>query len=96
MLKNDARQTMVMNDVNGVVAIRRAEWKYIENRAERPAEKTRQENYPNRAKPELYNLKTDPAETDNVIHQFPEIAKELQERLDRIRKMTSERLENSQ
>ena len=86
------RETMVMNDVKGVVAIRMGDWKYIEGKAERPADKARQKKNPRLAKPELYNLKEDPAETENVIEQFPEVAEKMQERLDRIRSQGSERM----
>jgi len=93
--KNDARKSMVQNDVKGVLALRTGDWKYIENKAERPVDKARKEKNPKLAKPELYNLKKDPAEAVNVINQFPEIAEKMQKRLDRIRKMNSERLENN-
>jgi len=86
------RETMVLNDVTGVVAIRMKEWKYIEGKAERPADKARQEKNPNLVKPELYNLKRDPVEADNVIEEFPEIAQKMQETLDRIRLQGSERM----
>ncbi|MFC1760653.1 arylsulfatase [Planctomycetota bacterium] len=86
------RETMVLNDVKGVVAIRMNEWKYIENKAERPMEKARQEKNPKLAQPELYNLKRDPVEANNVIQEFPEIAKNMQATLDRIRTQGSERL----
>jgi arylsulfatase A-like enzyme len=86
------RITMVMNDVKGIVAVRMNEWKYIENKAERPADKARQEKNPNLARPQLYNLKRDPVEANNVIDEFPEIAKKMQETLNRIRRQGSERL----
>jgi len=89
------RTTMVMNDVKGVVAIRMGDWKYIENQAERPADKARQKKNPGQFKPQLYNLKQDPAESENVINAFPEVAEQMQERLNHIRELKSERLENN-
>jgi arylsulfatase A-like enzyme len=86
------RETMVLNDVRGVVAIRMNEWKYIEGKAERPADKARQEKNPNLARPQLYNLKRDPVEANDVIDEFPEIAKKMQKALDRIRSEGSERM----
>ncbi|MHC4581881.1 MAG: sulfatase family protein, partial [Planctomycetota bacterium] len=90
--EKSGRKTMVLNDVRGVVAIRMNEWKYIEGKAERPADKARQEKNPNLARPQLYNLTRDPVEGKNVINEFPEIAKEMQKALDRIRSEGSERL----
>lgn len=86
------RSTMVVNDVKGIVALRMGDWKYIENKAERPEDKERQEKNPNLAKPELYNLSHDPGETTNVIGRQTEIAAEMQSKLDQIRRKGSERL----
>lgn len=86
------RLTMVMNDVKGIVAVRMNDWKYIENQAQRPADKARQEKNPSLAKPQLYNLRQDPAEANNVINEFPEIADKMQKALDRIRSEGSERM----
>jgi arylsulfatase A-like enzyme len=90
--KKDTRETMVQNDVKGVKAIRMGDWKYIENKALRPEDKVRQEQNPKLTKPELYNLKKDPAEAENVIDQFPEVAEKMQKELDRIQDKGSERL----
>ena len=87
-----SRETMVLNDVKGVVAIRMNDWKYIYNKAKRPADKARQEKNPNLSKPQLYNLKKDPVEAENVINEFPEIAEKMQKTLDRIRSQGSERM----
>lgn len=89
--EKQVRDTMVLNDVKGVVALRMGDWKYIENKAERPADKARQNKNLKRAMPELYNLKNDPYEAANVIGEFPEIAEQLQQALDRIRSLGSER-----
>lgn len=87
----ESRETMVLNDVTGVVAIRMNEWKYIEGKAERPVDKARQEKFPKQAKPQLYNLKQDPAESKDLIDEFPEVAEKMQGALDRIRSQGSER-----
>jgi len=86
------RETMVLNDVRGVVALRMKEWKYIEGKAQRPADRVRQEKNPKLARPQLYNLNRDPVEAEDVVDEFPEIAKKMQEALDRIRSEGSERL----
>ena len=80
----DARPTMVQNDVAGMVAIRKGDWKYIEGKELRPGGKDKPK--------ELYNLKADPAESNNLIKQHPEIAEQLQKQLDLIRSKQSERL----
>lgn len=90
--ENGGRGTMVLNDVKGIVAIRMNDWKYVENQAQRPADKARQEKNPALAKPQLYNLKQDPAEADNIVDEFPEIADKMQKALDRIRSEGSERM----
>ena len=38
---------------------------------------------------ELYNTNSDPAETTNVIRQYPEIAKKLKEKIESQRKENS-------
>jgi len=78
------RETMVMNDVAGMQAIRMGDWKYINGEKLRPPQKT--------VKPELYNLREDSAETKNLIDEFPEIAEKLRKRLEEIRSAGSERL----
>ncbi len=75
---------MVLNDVSGVVAIRMNEWKYIEDKVLRP---TPDGKPPRKPEPQLYNLKQDPIEENNVIDQHPEIAASMQDALDRIRQV---------
>ena len=83
------RTTMVMNDVAGVVAIRNGDWKYIEDQVLRPFPNGRP---PRKPMPQLFNLQQDPEEANDVIDAYPEIARKMQENLDRIRKRGSERL----
>jgi arylsulfatase A len=90
--KKQPRESMVQNDVRGIVAIRMGDWKYIENQPERPSDKARYKKNPKLARPELYNLKKDPAETESVIQQYPEVAEKMQKALDRIRDKGSERI----
>lgn len=87
--EQSGRPTMVLNDVSGVVAIRRNEWKYIEDKILRPLPGDKP---PRKPAPQLYNLKQDPEEENNAIAEFPEIAQSMQEMLDRIRLQGSERL----
>ena len=83
---------MVLNNVLGVVAIRMNEWKYIEGKAAKPLTLGQQKNPSEELSPRLHNLRQDPAEANNVIDAFPEIAQEMQETLDRIRLQGSERM----
>jgi arylsulfatase A-like enzyme len=82
------RATMVINDVAGVIAIRLNKWKYIEDKVLRPIPNG---GPPRKPQPQLFNLKQDPVEENNVIAEFPEIAMNMQEMLDRIRVQGSER-----
>ena len=52
----------------GMYGVRLGDWKYIEEAAE--------------GLYELYNLRTDPEEADNVISEFPEKRKQLEEMLE--------------
>ena len=64
------------------------EWKYVEDKVSRrnPNGKS-----PRRPKPQLFNLKRDPVEANNVIAESPEIAENMQTIVDRIRLQRSER-----
>jgi len=92
ILADDLDNTMVMNDVAGVVAIRMNEWKYIEGKVLRPTPKGKKQGSLKKSNPQLYNLKQDPVEEKNLINEFPEIAERMQEALDKIRSQGSERL----
>lgn len=86
------RKTMVLNNVLGVVAIRMDEWKYVEGKALKPLTEGQRQSLSGELEPQLYNLKQDPAEATNLILEYPEIAKRMQEALDYIRSQGSERL----
>lgn len=87
--EESSRETMVVNDVTGVAALRMKGWKYIEDKALRPNPNGKPPRKPN---PQLYSLKEDPMEEQNVIADFPEIAQKMQEALDHIRLQGSERI----
>ncbi len=63
-----SRQYVFSQSIDGKYMVRTREWKFIDNSIE-----TMQD--------ELYNLKKDPKEQDNLIRKNTEIAKNLQERL---------------
>jgi arylsulfatase A len=67
-----ARNTLVMHDYSGNFAIRENEWKLLLNGNQTVSRQN-----------ELYNLKTDPQEKENVIEKHPEIVKKLTDELNR-------------
>jgi len=72
----NARTSMVTADVKGVHAIRKDNWKYIENKTPDGKEA---------GSPRLFNLADDPAERKDMHREKGKLAKELAEELDRIR-----------
>jgi arylsulfatase A-like enzyme len=76
------RDAMVQHSADGVFAVRRGDWKWIEGK---PADKVKPAKVKGRADnfvPQLYNLKDDPKEERNVIAEHPNIAKDLAALLD--------------
>jgi arylsulfatase A-like enzyme len=76
------------------LALRKGNWKYIA-----PQEKGTPEWLENKkietglmSVPQLYNLKNDPAELHNLANQHPEIVKQLDAELNRIRKVNGTRI----
>jgi arylsulfatase A-like enzyme len=90
--KNAVRTTMVVNNVNGVVAIRKGKWKYIEGIAAKKMSKGAQIHLADELSPQLYNLETDISETENCIDKYPKIYEDLKQTLAEIRESGSERL----
>ena len=94
--ESGGRDTMVLNNVAGVVALRMGEWKYIEGKAEKPLNQEQQRYFADELTPQLYNLKQDPAESRNLIADHPDIAEHMQAVLDRVRTLGSERMAAAQ
>ncbi len=86
------RPHMVVNSVNGVVAIRKGPWKYIEGEATQDLSDGAKKYLADQLRPQLYNLDTDMSETKNCIEEYPKIYEDLKQTLDRIRELGSERL----
>jgi len=80
--KTHERISMVTADVKGTHAIRRGNWKYIDNTS--PQGKKN-------GKAQLYDLADDPSESVNLYDKKPGIAKKLLDELNRIRKVRSTR-----
>jgi len=86
------RPHMVVNNMEGVMAIRKGPWKYIEGVAAGPLKEGVGKGVLRQLEPQLYNLNEDISETENRIHDLPEKHKDLQYSLDQIRALGSERL----
>ena len=80
--KTHERISMVTADARGAHAIRRGNWKYIDNTFPQGKKK---------GKPQLYDLAADPSESVNLYAKKPEVAKKLLDELNRIRKVRSTR-----
>ncbi|MHA8070818.1 sulfatase family protein [Aquirufa ecclesiirivi] len=80
----EGRKVLVKQGMNSV-AIVRGEWKYIEPNAGPSINKLVNIELANSALPQLYNLKLDIGEKNNVASQHPELVKELSEILQGIK-----------
>ena len=80
-----ARSSMIDHSADGVFAVRRGPWKYVEGK---PADGVKAAALKARRlqmKPQLYHLVDDPAETRDVSTANPEVVKELAGLLDQAR-----------
>ncbi len=78
------RPDLLLQSANGVYAIRRGPWKWVEGvPAALPGKKAAPKKSPkgDQFHPQLFNLETDPAETTDVAAQHPEIVRQLSETL---------------
>jgi arylsulfatase A len=79
------RDHVIMQSAHVTYAIRQGDWKLVErkngppisSRAEQKAAKKGKAKKAATGEDELFNLKDDPSETNNVIAQYPEIASKL-------------------
>jgi arylsulfatase A-like enzyme len=86
------RPHMVVNSVNGTMAIRKGPWKYVEGIPAKPLTDGARNFLAKELEPQLYNLEEDISESTNVIGDNPGIKQDLQATLDRIREQGSERM----
>jgi len=84
------RVSMVTADAKGMHAVRMGDWKFIDTTPPEGFPENRMNQFRNEEQ-QLYNLKDDPAEQNNVIGKYPEKAKELLDELNRIRNATNTR-----
>lgn len=79
------REDLILHSADGVFAIRKGPWKWIEGvPADEKIVKT-QKARADQFHPQLYNLQDDPAETKDVSEQHPEVVAELRKLLNRYR-----------
>ncbi len=85
------RPHMVVNDAIGIQAIRKGPWKYIEGVPAAPLSEGRRKALENELQAQLYHLDRDIAEAKNSIKEHPEVAQDMQNTLDQVRELGSER-----
>jgi arylsulfatase A len=85
-LKEPVRRDVIVHSAAGVFAIRKGDWKWIEGVPDKEANAGVITNAGvEQNKPQLYNLKEDPAETKDVSEANPNIVSELKDLLERYR-----------
>lgn len=79
------RDHMFVHSSDGVFAIRKGPWKCIEGVPVSDIKAGVRKAHADQFKPQLYNVKDDPAETTDVSAQHPEVVKELSALVNRYR-----------
>lgn len=73
------RPSIIVHSVDGNFAIRKGPWKYIEGKA---SPTVRRVSRPDELGAQLYNIRDDPGERENLIDAHPEIVKRLADLLE--------------
>ena len=76
------RPSMIVHSPNGNFAIRRGPWKYIEGKPSPPLKRVPRRD---ELHAQLYNLRDDPGEQNNVINEHPDVVKRLASLLEKQR-----------
>ena len=84
--ETDNREYVVQQNLNNTLAIIKNQWKYIEPSDGPAIEYWTKTELGNDKHPQLYNLSSDPAEKQNVVSEYPEIAKDLSTLLEEVKK----------
>ena len=79
------REYIVEQNLNNTLAIVSGNWKYLEPSDKPAIEFWTKMELGNNPKGELYNLESDPNETNNVIKDHPEIAQKLAAELEKVK-----------
>lgn len=86
------RTSVIHHSGNGHFALRKGDWKYVELLGSGGFTKPRKEKpQPEGPQGQLYNLKEDPSEQQNLWLKHPDIVKSMQQELDEIRTTSSSR-----
>lgn len=80
------RSEMIVTNAEGIFAMRQGPWKYIEGQLPQTWKSQRKGPYQGQAARQLYHLGNDPGEQHNVIEAHPQIAEQMQKRLNAVRK----------
>ncbi len=86
------RRSMVTGNLQGILALRRGQWKYIEGKFADGVPHRMRRYHQGQAMRQLYHLGVEPKEKQNILDQFPEVAKLFQQELDAIRDADASRL----
>ena len=79
------RDNMIVHSSDGVFAIRKGPWKWIEGVPVDEIKQAVRKAHADQFRPQLYNTQDDPAETKDVSAQHPEVVAELRALLNRYR-----------
>lgn len=79
------REHMIVHSSDGTFAIRKGPWKWVEGVPVSDLKPGVRKSRADEFKPQLFNLKDDPAETTDVSAKHPEVVKELAALLNRYR-----------
>jgi len=85
-LDGPIRDAMVVHSADGNFAIRQGPWKWIEGKAHPDTKPGALKARAAEFKPQLYNLREDPGEKNNLIDKYPNVAKRLEALLNQLRK----------
>jgi arylsulfatase A-like enzyme len=84
-LTGPPRESIVLTSYEGITALRKGKWKYIEGQVPDPDPKWLTGKRLEEANEMLYDLSEDPAEQNNCISEYPDIAEEMRFLLSQIR-----------
>jgi hypothetical protein len=79
------REDMIVHSSDGVFAIRKGPWKWIEGKPVDRIKQSARKAHADQFRPQLYNTHDDPAEANDLSTAQPEVVKELSALLDRYR-----------
>jgi arylsulfatase A-like enzyme len=82
---NPLRESIVLTSYEGITALRKGKWKYIEGHVPDPDPKWLTGKRLEEANEMLYDLDEDPAEQNNCISEYTDIAEEMKSLLSQIR-----------